>query len=60
MIIYCLEQVSLKLNMKYKCEFIKMMILHLRKLVQNKSGDKKDLMVIEKLLGIVFFFLSSS
>lgn len=63
LIVYCLEQVSLKLNAKYKGEFVKMMTLHLRKLVQqgNLNDDKNSsLPVIKKLLGIVFFFLNSS
>lgn len=50
---------SLKLSLKFKVEFVKMMNLHLRRNVQKEVYEQKDLRVIKKLLGIVFFFLSS-
>lgn len=37
LITYCLEQVSLKLNVKYKIEFVRMMTDHLRKIQQKEK-----------------------
>lgn len=56
---YCLEQVSLKLNIKFKIDFVRMMTSHLRKLVQDEKWGQKELKIVKKFLGIVFFFLSS-
>lgn len=50
---------SLKLNLKYKIEFIRMLTGHLRKIVQRGSFDSKDHQVLKKFLGIIFFFLNS-
>jgi len=57
--VYCLEQVSLKLNIKFKIDFVRMMTSHLRKLVQDEKWGQKELKIVKKFLGIVFFFLSS-
>jgi len=54
-----LEQVSLKLNIKFKIDFVRMMTSHLRKLVQDEKWGQKELKIVKKFLGIVFFFLSS-
>ena len=59
LITYCLEQVSLKLNLKYKIEFIRMMISHLRKIQQRGQLEDRELKIVKKLLGVVFFFLNS-
>ncbi len=50
---------SLKLSLKYKIEFIRMMIGHLRKIQQRGQSGDTELKIVKKLLGVVFFFLSS-
>jgi len=51
--------VSLKLNIKYKIEFIRMMTGHLRKILQRGQLEDNYLKIVKKLLGVVFFFLNS-
>jgi hypothetical protein len=59
LITYCLEQVSLKLSLKYKIEFVRMMNGHLRRIQQKQTLDDRELKIVKKLLGVVFFFLNS-
>ena len=55
LLVYCLNQISVRLNSKFKNEYIKMLILNIRMSSHSPNSEK----VIEKLFDMVLFFLNS-
>lgn len=60
LLVYCLNQVSIRLNPKYKNMYIKMLENKLR-VFKNKKEEVADIYygVVEKLLEMLVFFLNS-
>lgn len=62
LIIYCLSQVSLKLNDKNKGEFIKMVLYNIRKLLSDvvERQHPRSSRIILIFLGMLAFFMNST
>ena len=57
LIIYCLEQVSLQLNLKNKEKFISMLNLNIHKGILNYTSNRN---ILEIFLNMLIFFLNST
>ena len=62
LIIYCLEQVSLQLNAKYKTQFIRMIIGNITKLMEEYEKSKNEInkQKLSTFVNMVMFFLNST
>lgn len=55
LLVYCLNQISVRLENKFKNEYMKMMIENVR----NAHKFKNPMKIVEKLFEMILFFLNS-